>query len=140
MTWVHVTETSSFLDAWIGYAEPGMSIADQDRYFAEVAIVAEKLGASEVPKSRAATMATIDTMRAGLSFDQRTREVADCLMNARATHLALSPIKDVTFQAAIDLLPAWAKSMHGLRASGLSRPLVQGSTLGLARALRWAFR
>lgn len=140
LTWVHVTETSNFLDAWIRYAEPRMSISDQDRYFAEVALVAEKLGASDVPKSRAATMALIDRVRAELQFDQRTKEVADCLINARATHLALSPLKDLTFQAAIDLLPAWARRMHGLRASSLSLPLVQGSTRGLARTLRWAFR
>jgi hypothetical protein len=30
--------------------------------------------------------------------------------------------------------------MHGLRASGLARPLVAGGTLAMARTLRWAFR
>jgi hypothetical protein len=33
LAWVHVTESTSFLDAWIRYAEPGMSAADQDCYF-----------------------------------------------------------------------------------------------------------
>src|ERR1700722_8457426 len=33
LAWVHVTEATSFLDAWIRYAEPGMLAADQDRYF-----------------------------------------------------------------------------------------------------------
>ncbi|MGL4964897.1 MAG: oxygenase MpaB family protein, partial [Inquilinus sp.] len=33
LAWVHLAETTCFLDAWIRYAEPGMSVADQDRYF-----------------------------------------------------------------------------------------------------------
>jgi uncharacterized protein (DUF2236 family) len=33
---VHVTETTSFLKAWMRYAEPDMPAADQDRYFAEM--------------------------------------------------------------------------------------------------------
>lgn len=52
LTWVHLTETISFLDAWIRYGEPTMSRSDQDRYFAEVAVVAEALGAGAVPRTR----------------------------------------------------------------------------------------
>src|SRR6201994_2339665 len=40
LAWVHATETTSFLDAWIQYGEPRMTLADQDRYFAETAGVA----------------------------------------------------------------------------------------------------
>ena len=46
LAWVHVTETTSFLDAWIRYAEPRMRVTDQDRYFAEMVRIAEPLGAS----------------------------------------------------------------------------------------------
>jgi hypothetical protein len=42
-------------------------------------------------------------------------------------------------QAAIDLLPAWARRMHGLQTPALSRPLVRAGTLGVARTVRWAF-
>jgi uncharacterized protein (DUF2236 family) len=57
LAWVHVTESVCFLDAWRRYAEPEMSAADQDRYFAEVAVVAHGLGAAEVPASRTAALA-----------------------------------------------------------------------------------
>jgi hypothetical protein len=40
----------------------------------------------------------------------------------------------------VDLLPGWAKAMHGFTGSGLAEPLVNAGTLGLARTLRWAFR
>ncbi len=43
-------------------------------------------------------------------------------------------------QAAVDLLPAWARRMHGLPVPVLSRPLVRAGTLGIARTLRWAFK
>lgn len=52
LAWVHVTEATSFLNAWRRYVEPRMSGADQDRYFAEMAQVAEGLGAAPVPRDR----------------------------------------------------------------------------------------
>lgn len=49
-------------------------------------------------------------------------------------------LQAVTAQAAIDLLPAWARSMHGLERSPLFvRPMVLAGALGIAGALRWAF-
>ena len=53
LAWVHVTEATSFLAAWVRYAEPGMSIADRNQYFTEMAQVARALGASPVPGSQA---------------------------------------------------------------------------------------
>ena len=66
LDWVHVTEATSFLDAWIRYGEPSMSGADQDRYFAEFAQVARALGGARVPESRAEANALIAEYRAEL--------------------------------------------------------------------------
>jgi len=52
LAWVHVTETTSFLNAWVRYAEPRMSAADQDRYVAETAHIAGALGADPIPRGR----------------------------------------------------------------------------------------
>src|SRR6185503_14517148 len=41
LTWVHVAEVSSFLAAYLRYKDPSFPPAEQDRYFAEVAIIAE---------------------------------------------------------------------------------------------------
>jgi len=60
LTWVHVTETLSFLDAWRRFGDPAMSPADQDRYFAETAVVAWMLGAAAVPTSRAEALAYVE--------------------------------------------------------------------------------
>jgi uncharacterized protein (DUF2236 family) len=139
LAWVHVSEATSFLDAWIRYSEPSMSIADQDRYFAEFARVPVALGADPVPRSRAEAKAFIASMRPELTVDARTREVAALVLNQPARTLFSGPVQAITFQAAVDLLPDWARAMHDLTAPRLTRPLVRAGTFGIARTLRWAF-
>jgi uncharacterized protein (DUF2236 family) len=140
LAWVHVTEAVSFLDAWIRYAEPRMSMADQDRYFAEFAIIAEKLGADPIPRSRAEAEALIEAMRGELVADTRTREVARLVLAQPAPNLTMKPFQALIFQAAVDLLPKWAREMHALAGAGLARPVVRTGTAGIAGAFRWAFR
>jgi uncharacterized protein (DUF2236 family) len=139
LLWVHATETICFLDAWIRYAEPAMTATDQDLYFAEVALVAQALGAVDVPDTRAGIVALIERLRPQLRVDDRTHEVARLVLDQRAPSLAARPVQQMTFQAAVDLLPDWARDLHGLHASSLSRPLVRGGTLAMAHMLRWAF-
>ena len=140
LAWVHVTETTSFLEAWIRYAEPRMPAADQDRYFAEMARMGEALGADPVPRGRAEARRLLRAMRPGLLCDARTREVARLVTTQPAPSRAVEPLQALTIQAGIDLLPDWARRMHGLPAPTLPRPLVRAGTLGIARTLRWAFR
>ncbi len=139
LAWVHLTEASSFLNAWIRYAEPSMSAADQDRYFAEMAQVGAALGADPVPRNRAEVRALVSAMRPGLGCDDRTREVARLVLNRRAANRMAEPLQALTLQAGIDLLPDWARRMHGLHNPTLGRPLVRAGTLGMAQTLRWAF-
>jgi len=139
LNWVHAAETLSFLGAWIRYAEPAMSRADQDRYFAEVAVIARALGAQSVPTSHAAMLDLVARMRPQLRADDRTREVARLILTPAAPGLQAVPFEFVK-QAAIDLLPPWARRMHGFGALGLARPLVATGTAALARTVRWALR
>ncbi len=140
LAWVHVTEATSFLNAWMRYAEPGMSAADQDRYFAEMAEVADRLGADPIPRTRSEARHLLDAMRPQMLCDARTREVARLVLTQKAPTRMAEPVQALTMQAGIDLLPAWARRMHGLHAPVLSRPLVRAGTLGVARTLRWAFK
>ncbi len=139
LAWVHVTETTSFLDAWIRYTNARMPAADQDRYFAEMARVGTALGADPVPRTRAEARRLITAMRPTLHCDARTREVAHLVLNQKAASRLAEPLQALTLQAGVDLLPSWARGMHGLSAPMLSRPLVRAGTLGIARTLRWAF-
>ena len=140
LAWVHVTETTSFLGAWLRYAEPLMSAADQDRYFAEMAQVGEGLGANPIPRTRAAAHRLIDAMRPQMRCDARTREVARLVLGQHAPNRLAEPLQAMTLQAGVDLLPGWARRMHGLANPVLGRPLLRAGTFGIAQTLRWAFR
>lgn len=139
LAWVHVTEAISFLDAWIAYGEPRMSRADQDRYFAEMAVIGRALGADPVPGTRAEAEALITAMRPELKSDERSREVCGLVLNQTVGPPTAALPSKVLMQAAVDLLPDWARRMHGLRPSRLSRPAVREGAWAMARTLRWAF-
>jgi uncharacterized protein (DUF2236 family) len=139
LAWVHVTETLSFSDAWVRYVDPRMPLADRDRYFAEMARLGEALGADPVPSSRSEALALIEAMRSELKVDDRTREVAGLVLNAPAHRPGAAPLQKLTMSAAVDLLPDWARRMHGLSNPAPLAPLVRAGTFGIARTLRWAF-
>ncbi|WP_333592456.1 oxygenase MpaB family protein [Brevundimonas sp.] len=117
LAWVHVTETLSFLNAWIRYAEPSMSSADQDAYIAEMARIGRALGADPVPTDCAGAEALIQAMRPALKADTRTREVAALVLRQRIGGAAENFVGGLIMAAGADLLPDWARQMHGLPAA-----------------------
>lgn len=140
LAWVHVTETLSFLAGWRRYGEPGMRRADQDRYVAEMAVIGRALGAEPVPTDVAGAERLLAGFRPQLRADSRTRTVRDLLLGAASADPLTAAVQALGNQAAIDLLPDWARRMHGLAQPPIARPLVRAGTLGIARTLRWAFR
>jgi uncharacterized protein (DUF2236 family) len=140
LAWVHVAEATSFLDGWIRYGEPGMSVADQDRYFAEIAIIGELLGADPVPRSRAEAEMLITDFLPELKADERSREVLHLLLHQRPPSLMLLPFQTLTMNAAIELLPDWARRMHGLPTPTITKPAIRLGTRGIAETVRWALR
>lgn len=140
LAWIHVTEAICFLAAWQRYGNAPLNIAEQDRYFAEFALIAERLGADPVPRTRAEADRMTATFRAELAADDRSRTVAGLILDPPQSPLHLLPAQKMIGAAAIDLLPDWAARMHALSVPLLARPAVRGSARGLARAMRWAFR
>ena len=137
LAWVHVTETTSFLGARVRYVEPDMRAADRDRYFAEMAQIGTALGADPVPRSVSDARRLFAEMRPAMRCDARTREVARLIIAPRATTVVTERLHGLMSQASIDLLPDWARRMHGFPAP--SRPLVRAGTFGIAQTIRWAF-
>ncbi len=138
LAWVHVTETLSFLEAWIRYGEPDMPLAQQDAYFAEMARVGEALHAEPVPRTRAEAEALIQSYRPALRADDRTREVAAMVMRQTLGQPSVDMAAGVIMQAGMDLLPDWARAIHA-RPASLSPLMVRAGALTTARFLRWAF-
>jgi len=140
LAWVHITEATNFLNAWRCYVEPGMSAADQDRYFAEMAQVASALGAAPVPSDCMGARRLSETYRPQLRTESRTHEVRNLVLKAATADLLAAGVQVLGNQAAIDLLPDWVRRLHRLSNPLLARPLVRSATLGVAQTLRWAFR
>jgi uncharacterized protein (DUF2236 family) len=138
LAWVHVTSAVMFLDSWRRYAEPHMSSADQDRYFAEGGEIARLLDADPVPQTRAEAERLIAEFRPELRADDRTRVYRDLVLKAPASSLAEAPVQSLIMRAAVDLMSDFARDMHGL-SGPLLQPLVRGATYGMAQTLRWAF-
>jgi uncharacterized protein (DUF2236 family) len=139
LTWVHVAEVSSFLAAYLRYVNPALSGALQDQYYAEVAQIAERLGASSVPRSRAEITAYLQAMQPELVASERTREVVRVLMEAPAPRPAMRPAGALMRQAGIDLLPPFAQAMLGFDRFTLARrTVVLPGMRAVAPVLRWA--
>jgi uncharacterized protein (DUF2236 family) len=138
LTWVHVAGMHSFLAAHSRYAGRPLARVEQDRYFAETATIARRLGATNVPETRAAAEAYLEAMRPHLRHDARTREVRAVLLSEPAPNLLLAPLRRVVMLAGRDLLPAWAAQMHGFRGPQGDRPALTLGVRAAAKAMRWA--
>ncbi|GAA0680020.1 oxygenase MpaB family protein [Marinobacterium maritimum] len=140
LTWVHVAEVRSFMAGYLRYGDPNLSTGDQDRYFDEVASIAEALGAENVPRNRQQIDAYIERMRPQLCFDSRTEEVLQLLLAAPAPNRLTQPVGYLMARAGLDLLPEWGREMAGVRLSRPQRLLIQSGMQLLAPTLRWALR
>ncbi len=138
LAWVHVTESTCFLDSFIRYRAPYMAMRNRDRYFDEMAEIGTMLGADPVPRSDRAARRMLRDARPILAYDDRTREVAGLLLNQPVSNPRLLPFHHLSMQAGIDLLPTWAQTMHGLSVPLAARIALRGSTTGMAMITRWA--
>jgi uncharacterized protein (DUF2236 family) len=141
LTWVHVAEVSNFLASYMKYRNPEFPPAEQDRYYDEIALIALRLGAREVPRSCAEIAGYVARMRPQLVCDERTREIARILLsNPPALSPVARPVSRVMLAAGADMLPDWAMEMFGLQRTGLQRRVAMMTIRGVAPVLRWAVR
>ena len=140
LTWVHVSEVSQFLAGYLRYVNPILPDHEQDRYYREVALIAERLGARDVPDSRQAVAQYLARMQPELTCDARTLEVLHLLQNAPMPSLAARPFGRLVMHAGLDLLPDWAARHLGVSIASWRRPLIRAGVHRSARLLRWAVR
>ena len=105
-----------------------------------MALIAERLGAQEVPKSRQAISDYLERMRAQLLCNERTREVVRLLYAAPMPNILARPFGNLMMQAGVDLLPDWASDLLGEHQAQRRRPLIRSSVQRTATLLRWAIR
>ncbi|MNG12958.1 hypothetical protein D3C84_966050 [compost metagenome] len=122
------------------YRNPHLPIADQDAYYAEIALIAERLGARNVPRSRQQIADYLQAMRPQLICDTRSHEVVQVLLDAPAPSRLAQPVGALMLRAGIDLLPEWASTMLELSQNPLQRRLIRLGINSTAPVLRWAMR
>jgi uncharacterized protein (DUF2236 family) len=76
-------------------------------------------------------------MRPALRADARTREVAQLVLGQSVGAAVTDAASAVIMQAGVDLLPHWARTMHGLKTPPV--PVVRAGARALARTLAWAY-
>ncbi len=138
LVWVHVAESYSFLKSYLRYRNPGLSLADQDQYYCEVARVVEGLGGVNVPTSVKEIDAYLLRMQPLLRCDERTLEVVRLLKNAPAPSRMAVPVGKLMVWSGIELLPQWAQNELGIKMSPLARKSIEFSMHRVAKVLRWA--
>jgi uncharacterized protein (DUF2236 family) len=122
VTWVHVTEVSSFLRAHQRFTPFPVRGDQADRYFHETAVIAERLGGEGIPRSRLAVRAYFRHVRPDLEAGEQALGAIEFLakpMRGRGANPVLTAAHQVVIQAAIGLLPPWARDMLGLPQPGL---------------------
>lgn len=139
LAWVHVTEALMFLEAWLVHVRPDMPLAEQDEYFRQFALIARKLGADPVPETKAEAQQLFRTMRADLRATPEAREIAKLVLEHRPPGPA-GAIQPFMANAAIGLLPPFARTMLDLDAPGIGALPSKLVTGALGSTMRWAFQ
>jgi len=142
VTWVHVTEVSSFLRAHQRFTPFPVRGDQADRYFHEMAVIAERLGGERVPRSRAAVRAYFRHVRPELEAGEQALGAIEFLtrpMRGRGANPVTTAAHQVVIQSAIGLLPPWAREMLGLAQPSLvSQAVVLPAAHLLLGGLRFA--
>jgi uncharacterized protein (DUF2236 family) len=139
LAWVHVAEATSFLEAYLAYVRPAMPLAEQDEYFSQFAVIARALGADPVPEARAEAETLIDELRGDLATSRAAREIAQLVLTQRPEGAPVAVQRSLG-TAAVDLLPAYARTMLALDRPRMSALPARIATRTMSETLRWAFR
>jgi len=137
MLWVHHALVDSFLSTFQRYGASPLSPSDADRYVAEMAVVADRLGCDPAATSTAGLRDYFRHMRPELGAGTQARDAARWLLMPPLP-LAVRPTYAVITGAAIGLLPRWVRRQLWLPlAPGVDPVLVRPSTTVLLRTLDW---
>lgn len=138
LAWVHLTEVDSFLRSHKDYGAGRLTVAQADRYVADMAETGLALGMTDAPRSVAELDAALEAFRPELATTEWSEETTLFLLNPPLP-LAVRPAYAVLFGAALGSLPPWVRSKLLLPIPpGSNRLLVRPAATLLTRTLHWA--
>lgn len=111
LSWIHVAEVHSFLAAYQRYGAVPLRDDEADEYVDQVALVGAKVGAAELPHSRAELAEAMEAFRPELQGTPGARDTARFLLGGSAVPVIARPGYAALGGAAVGLLPDWATRM-----------------------------
>lgn len=116
LRWVHVAETYAFLTAFQAWQPQRLSPRDADVYVAQAGEVAERLGATNVPRSVRELRHQLEAYRPELATTPAALDTARFLLREAPVPTAALPGYWMIAAGGVWLLPRWARAMLGFRA------------------------
>jgi uncharacterized protein (DUF2236 family) len=140
LNWVHLTETSSFMRAYLRYRNPNLAKADMDRYFTEMRLIGNRLGAVGLPDTAFDTDKAIAAYVPELHFGERARAIVT-LLDEYPSSLHSRPFVRLVSKAGFLNLPDWAYPLIGRKVpSAFERNTVQSAINLIAKPVRKALQ
>jgi uncharacterized protein (DUF2236 family) len=131
LTWVYVTAGYGFLSAYLRYVNPRLTRAEQDRYYAESVHACRYYGENRMPGSVSEVECYLEAMRPRLRRHEIVEEFLELVWNVPLVAAQALPLQRLLVQAAVGLLPPWARELLGLekahRWHHAARPLVRAT-------------
>ena len=139
LAWVHVAEIDSFLRAHTVYGRDPLVGEDRDRYVAQTAEIARRLGVLDPPTTEAELAATLAAYRPELGSTPEAREAVSYLLFRPPLPLIARAPYGVLVAAAVGLMPRWTRRPLRLPWLPVSERTVVRALGGLATGtIRWA--
>jgi uncharacterized protein (DUF2236 family) len=139
LRWVHVAEADSFLRCHQRYGARPLDAAGCDGYVADAARIAEALGVTDPPRTRAELSAALDAYRPELRVTPASLEAARFLLWTPPLPLLARGPYALLAATAIAELPAWARRLLRLpRPRAVESVLMPPVGRGVVGTVRWA--
>jgi uncharacterized protein (DUF2236 family) len=136
--WIHIAEVDSFLRAHQRYGRRPLDPGEADRYVEEMAVIAERLGADQPPRSVPELRDRLADYRPELKVGSQARDAVRFLL-APPLPLAARPAYGLITAAAVGLLPRFARRALLLPVAPTVDPLVVRPAMrSLLQGIRWA--
>lgn len=140
LKWVHITEVDSFLRAHRRFGATTLTDAQYDDYVTDEALVAEKIGVIDPPRTVAELRDAMRSYRSELAGTPEARDTARYLLFTPPLPLVARPGYGLIAGAAIGTLPNFARRMLRLPPALPVADRLVGGMAGqlVTRTMRWA--
>ncbi len=139
LSWVHCVEVDSFMRAHRRHSDVPLDRAGYDEYVSQAALVAEKLGVIDPPRSVEALRGELRAFRPELRSTPEARDAARYLLWQPPLPTAARAPYAVLAAAATALLPSWSRIPLRVPLLPLTeRLVVRQAGTAITQVIRWA--